>query len=80
MSNQKKLDKKWIDAKKKHRLSREVIEMARQLGMNPKKFGGLDNHRQEPWKMPLPEFIRSLYEKRFGTRHPMRQGTKEASS
>ena len=31
--------------------------MARELGLNPKKFGGLANHRQEPWKLPLPEFI-----------------------
>ncbi len=40
--------------------------MARELGMNPKKLGGLSNHRQEPWKMPLPQFIEDLYEKRFG--------------
>lgn len=40
--------------------------MAKQLGLNPKKFGGIANHKQEPWKEPLPDFIRSLYEKRFG--------------
>ncbi|MCX5724632.1 MAG: hypothetical protein NTX84_08995 [Nitrospirae bacterium] len=40
--------------------------MARELGLNPKKFGGLNNHRQEPWKVPLPEFIEDLYHKRFG--------------
>jgi hypothetical protein len=34
--------------------------MARELGMNPKKLGKLDNHDQEPWKLPLPEFIRKL--------------------
>jgi phage regulator Rha-like protein len=37
--------------------------MARELGMNPKK---LDNHDQEPWKLPLPAFIEHLYVKRFG--------------
>jgi len=30
--------------------------MARELGMNPKKFGGLANHDQESWKSPLPQF------------------------
>jgi hypothetical protein len=44
--------------------------MAREFGLNPKQFGKLDNHHQEPWKQPLPEFITSLYEKRFGTRMP----------
>jgi hypothetical protein len=40
--------------------------MARALGMNPKKFGKLANHLQQPWKAPLPEFITRLYVKRFG--------------
>jgi hypothetical protein len=39
--------------------------MARELGLNPKKFGGLANHKQEPWKVPLPDFIEELYKKRF---------------
>ena len=42
------------------------IQMARELGLNPKKFGKLANHHQEPWKRPLPEFIAHLYVKRFG--------------
>ena len=44
--------------------------MARELGMNPKRLGGKDNHRQEPWKMPLREFIAHLYWKRFGKERP----------
>ncbi len=44
--------------------------MARELGMNPSNLGSLDNHRQEPWKAPLPEFIEHLYEKRFGRTRP----------
>jgi hypothetical protein len=38
--------------------------------MNPKKLGGLDNHHQEPWKAPLPEFIAALYLRRFGRSQP----------
>ncbi len=44
--------------------------MARELGMNPKKLGGKDNHHQEPWKMPLGMFIEHLYLKRFGRERP----------
>lgn len=42
------------------------IQMARELGLNPKKFGKLANHRQEPWKRPLPEVIAYFHVKRFG--------------
>ena len=40
--------------------------MARELGMNPRNFGKLDNHRQERWKLPLGKFIEEWYLKRFG--------------
>ena len=60
----------WIDAKRRHRLSRAHIQMAYELGMNPKKFGKVDNHKQEPWKAPLPIFIEDLYFKRFGKDRP----------
>jgi hypothetical protein len=38
--------------------------------MNPKKFGNLANHKQEPWKAPLPDFIEELYFKRFKKERP----------
>ena len=60
----------WIEARKKYHLSHAHIQMARELGMNPAKFGKLANHRQEPWKAPLPVFIEQLYFKRFGKRQP----------
>lgn len=60
----------WIEARKRHRLSHAHVQMARELGMNPKKLGKLDNHDQEPWKAPLPQFIEHLYFKRFGKERP----------
>ncbi len=60
----------WIDARKKYHLSDAHIQMARELGMNPKKLGGLANTKQEPWKAPLPDFIERIYFKRFGKTHP----------
>jgi len=60
----------WIEARKKYRLSHAQIQMARDLGLNPKKFGGMANHKQEPWKVPLPNYIEHLYEKRFKQKAP----------
>lgn len=44
--------------------------MARELGVNPKKLGKLDNDDQESWKVPLPRFIERVYLKRFGKDWP----------
>jgi hypothetical protein len=60
----------WVDARKRHRLSDAHVQMARELGLNPAKLGKLDNHGQEPWKRPLPEFIARLYLKNFGRQRP----------
>ena len=60
----------WIDARKKYHLSHAHIQMARELGLNPRKFGKIANHRQEPWKAPLPVFIENIYFKRFGKKGP----------
>lgn len=60
----------WIEARNKYHLSDMHIQMARELGMNPKKFGGLANHKQEKWKSPLPDFIQDLYYKRFKKAKP----------
>ena len=62
----------WIDARKKYRLTHAQVQIARELGLNPKKFGSLANQRQEPWKMPLPQYIEHLYFKRFGKTAPDR--------
>jgi hypothetical protein len=60
----------WIDARKRHHLSHAQVQMARELGMNPRKLGKLDNHNQEPWKMSLRQYIGHLYHKRFGKHCP----------
>ena len=60
----------WIQARGRHHLSHAHVQMARELGMNPKRMGSIDNHDQEPWKAPLPQFIEDLYLKRFGRERP----------
>ena len=58
-------DDLWKTAKKNYRLKESHIYMAKALGLNPKKFGSYANHKQQPWKAPLPDYIEELYEKRF---------------
>ena len=73
MAKKKKIPEKyqrWIDARKRYHLSHAHIQMARELGMNPKKFGSLANTNQEPWKLPLPDFIEELYLKHFKKNQP----------
>lgn len=61
----------WIEARRKHRLSHAQVQMARELGLNPAKLGKIDNHHQEPWKIPLPDFIAKCYRKSFGRDQPL---------
>ena len=60
----------WIEARRRFNLSHAQIQMARELGLNPKKFGGMANHKQELWKMPLPRYIEYLYKKHMGKEVP----------
>jgi len=56
----------WRNAKKICRLNARQLEMARRLGMNPKKLPRLRPGSQERWKAPVGEFIEELHRKRFG--------------
>ena len=72
-NNMKRIPSKlqpWFDARRSFNLSHAHIQMARELGMNPKKFGSLANEVQEPWKLPLQDFIAQCYCKRFGRAQP----------
>ena len=60
----------WVDARRRFNLSHAQIQMARELGLNPKKLGALANHKQEPWKMPLRRYIEHLYKKQLGKDTP----------
>ena len=68
-----KLPKKlceWAAARARFALSDAQVQMARELGLNPRRLGKLANQDQEPWKPPLTEFIAYLYHKRFGRWEP----------
>ena len=70
MAVTKAILEKWMVAQKRHRLSDKQVQMARELGLNPDKLGKIDNHKQEPWKAPLPQFIEQIYFKRFKREEP----------
>jgi len=61
---------KWIEARKRFNLTHAQIQMARELGLNPRKLGSLSNNDQEPWKAPLGDFIEQIYERRFKKSEP----------
>ena len=56
----------WTNAKKICRLNARQGEMARALGMNPRKLPGLRPSPQQRWKLKVGEFIEERYRKRFG--------------
>lgn len=57
-------------AQKRHHLTDAQVQMARELGFKTTSLPKIDNHKQEPWKTPLPQYIEELYEKRFKREKP----------
>ena len=60
----------WINARKQFRLSDAHIQMARELGLSPKRFSKYADRENQPWKLPLTEFIEAQYLKQFGKSRP----------
>ena len=60
----------WFEARKRFNLSHATVQMARELGLNPKKFGSLADTKGSPWKAPLAEFIAECYYKAHKLRSP----------
>jgi hypothetical protein len=74
-------EESWTNATKICRLTARQVEMARALGMNPKRLPGLRPSPQERWKLPVGEFIEECYWKRFGgdTRDQHARGKEQQS-
>jgi hypothetical protein len=67
----------WFDARLRLGLSHATVQMARELGMNPKKLGKLVPTAGQGWKAPLPDFVAHCYEKSHGRRMPEKVRTLE---
>ena len=63
--------------KSKHPFSETIVKMAKRLRIDLNTFGDFDDFREETWKSPLPEFIRMLYERRFGRKPVKKERAKE---
>ncbi len=72
----KKSDKEqlWAEAKRRCRLSDEAIRMARELGLNPRSLIKNVPSPTQQWKAPVEDWVRDIYEKRYGAR--ARRGSK----
>lgn len=70
MASRRTIIEEWMVAQKRHHLSDVQVQMARELGFKPDSLRKIDNHKQEPWKTPLPQHIENLYEKRFKREKP----------
>jgi hypothetical protein len=59
-------DAAWAEAKKSCRLNQADIQMAKELGMTPKSLLKNIPSPSQQWKAPVKEWIRDLYESKFG--------------
>lgn len=65
MSKSKK-NSDWAEAKKRCRLNQADIQMAKELGMTPKSLLKNIPSPTQQWKAPVKDWIRDLYESKFG--------------
>jgi hypothetical protein len=68
MGKNKKKDKLWKEAYRKCRLSVRHIQMAKELGLNPKSLIKNIPNPHERWKAPVSDWIEEVYAKRFKKR------------
>ena len=61
-----KHDSEWAKTKKVCRLNMEDIRMAKELGLSPQSLRKNQPSPSQSWKEPVKDWIRELYEKRFG--------------
>lgn len=60
----------WIAIRKQYSLTHAEVQMARELGLEPRRFPSYANIKDQPWKKPLKEFIAELYLKQTGKEQP----------
>lgn len=73
MGKNKKKDELWKEAYKKCRLSTKHIQMAKELGLNPRSLiKNIPNPKQK-WKIPVREWIEQMYAKRFNLTSPRKR-------
>jgi len=59
-----KKDAEWKDAKNKCKLSAETLNMAKEMGLNPRSLIKNIPSKSEQWKAPVSVWIQDMYEER----------------
>jgi hypothetical protein len=55
----------WLEAKRKCKLNGEEIQMAKEMGLNPKSLMKNIPNKNEQWKTPVKIWVRDMYEDGF---------------
>ena len=55
----------WAEVKRRCRLNAEDVRMAKELGFNPKSLVKNIPSKNQPWKMPVKDWIRDLHNKKI---------------
>ena len=73
-------DQAWAEAARRCRLSPAEVRMAKELGFKPRSLLKNIPSKAEPWKGPVAEWVRDLYQKRQRrTEQRRRRREREAS-
>jgi hypothetical protein len=57
-------EERWREAKRKCRLNNDDIALAKRLGLNPRSLIKNIPNKNELWKAPVKEWLRSIDERR----------------
>ena len=57
-------DQAWAEAARRCQLSTAEVRMAKELGFKPRSLLKNIPTKAEPWKAPVAEWVRDLYDKR----------------
>ena len=60
----KRRESEWGEAKRRCRLNTETLQMAKELGLNPRSLIKNIPSKSQAWKAPVAVWIRELYRKR----------------
>jgi hypothetical protein len=78
MATRHKRENEWKEAKKRCRLNDEEIRMAKELGIGPRSLIKNIPSPSQRWKLPVKEWVRELYYKKFGRRRSPEDSTKKS--
>jgi len=56
----------WLEVKRRCKLNDEEIQMAKEMGLNPKSLIKNIPNKNEQWKTSVKIWVRDMYEDRFG--------------